>query len=116
MLLGSAAIPCALVSLGLSLVGFRIVGQAPTLATILVLKLAAMPLIAWFVTRDVLDLPPLVAGVIILFAATPTGANAYLFARQHGRAVNSASASVALGTALSLVTASCVLLLLRQVN
>lgn len=113
VLLGGAAIPCALVSLGLSLVGFRIAGQLPTLTTIIVLKLIAMPVIAWFLTREVLNLPPIAAGVIILFAATPTGANAYLFARQHGRAVNSASAAVALGTALSLVTAGGVLVLLR---
>ncbi len=113
LLLGRAAIPCALVSLGLSLIGFRIAGQVPTLGMILLLKLALMPVVAWFVTRDIIGLPPLVAGVIILFAATPTGANAYLFARQHGRAVNSASAAVALGTALSVITATVTLLVLR---
>lgn len=112
LLLGRAAIPCALVSLGLSLIGFRIAGQIPTLTTILILKLLAMPLIAWSVTTQVLELPPLVASVIIVFAATPTGANAYLFARQHGRAVNSASAAVALGTAISVFTATAVLLAL----
>lgn len=110
--LGQAAIPSALVALGLSLVGFQIKGQAPTLATILIFKLAAMPVLAWLMTTQVLALPAIVAGVIIIFAATPTGANAFLFAAQHGRAQNSASGAVALGTALSIVTASVVLTLL----
>ncbi|MEM7775447.1 MAG: AEC family transporter [Pseudomonadota bacterium] len=112
-MLGRAAVPCALVSLGLSLVGFQIAGQAPTLFSILVLKLAAMPAIAWVLADQVFALPVPVAGVIILFAAMPTGANAYLFAQQQGRAVNSASASVALGTGLSLFTASIVLIVLN---
>lgn len=108
-LLGQAAIPSALVSLGLSLVGFQIKGQAMTLTTILILKLICMPLVAWIIAFHVLALPPVAAGVVVIFAATPTGANAYLFANQYGRAMNSASGAVALGTALSLVTASVLL-------
>ena len=111
-LLGAAAPPCALVSLGLSLVGRRITSQLPTLSTILILKLALMPALAWLLAVKVLELPAIVAGVVVLFAAMPTGANAYLFARQHGRAVNSASAAVALGTAFALATASLALAVL----
>ena len=51
-------------------------------------------------------LPPVAAAVVVLFAAMPTGANAYLFAMRHGRAVNSASGAVALGTMLAIVTTS----------
>lgn len=116
VLLGGAAVPCALVSLGLSLIGLRIAGQVPTLATILILKLIAMPLIAWIVAVEILNLPAVVAGVIVIFAAMPTGANAYLFARQHGHAVNSASASVALGTAISIMTATATLIALESRN
>ncbi|WFU41976.1 hypothetical protein QA640_05625 [Bradyrhizobium sp. CB82] len=38
-----------------------------------------------------LDLPPLAAGVVVLFAAMPTGANAYIFAVQYQRLVNPVS-------------------------
>lgn len=107
--LGQAAIPCALVSLGLSLVGFKIKGQAMTLSSILVLKLVLMPVTAWMLAIHVFALPPVAAGVVIIFAATPTGANAYLFANQYGRAMNSASGAVALGTALSVITAAILL-------
>lgn len=107
--LGQAAIPSALVALGLSLVGFQIKGQAMTLTSILVLKLVVLPVAAWILAIHVFALPPVAAGVVIIFAATPTGANAFLFANQHGRAMNSASGAVALGTALSIVTASVLL-------
>ncbi|MGI9423039.1 MAG: AEC family transporter [Hyphomicrobiaceae bacterium] len=112
-MLGQAAIPCALVSLGLSLVGFEIKGQAPTLGMILILKMLAMPAIAWMLAREVFDLPALETSVVVLFAAMPTGANAYLFAVQHGRAMNSASGAVALGTAISAVSATLVVYALQ---
>lgn len=41
------------------------------------------------------------AGVIVLFAAMPTGANAYIFAVQYQRLVNPVSGAVALGTLLA---------------
>ena len=113
-LLGQAGIPCALVALGLSLVGFQIKGQVPTLSMILLLKIVAMPVIAWYLATRVFALPPVEAGVCILFAAMPTGANAYLFAALHGRAMNSASGAVALGTALSALTAAIVVFYLEK--
>ena len=51
-----------------------------------------------------LQLPPNVAGVVALFAAMPTGANAYIFAVQYQRLVNPVSGAVALGTMLAAVT------------
>ncbi|WP_235884710.1 AEC family transporter [Bradyrhizobium frederickii] len=67
------------------------------------LKLAVMPAAA-FVLAKLLDLPPLAAGVVVLFAAMPTGANAYIFAVQYQRLVNPVSGAVALGTLLAAVT------------
>ncbi len=46
-LLAMSGVPCALVALGATLIRFRIHGQLPTLATIVVLKLFVMPAIAW---------------------------------------------------------------------
>ena len=112
--LGQAAIPCALVSLGLSLTQFEIKGQLPTLTTVVLLKLFAMPVLAWASAIYVFAVPPVAAGVIIIFAAMPAGANAYLFATQHGRAMNSASGAVALGTALSIITSAALLALVIQ--
>ncbi len=113
-LIGQAAIPSALIALGLSLVGFRIAGQAPTLSAILVLKIMFMPAVAWLIAVHVFALPPVAAGVVTIFAAMPTGANAYLFASRNDLAQHSASGAVALGTLLSAFTAAFVIFLLGQ--
>ncbi len=104
-LLGQAGIPTALVALGTSLAGFAIKGQGPTLVTVILLKLLLMPVIAAALSMA-LGLAPAAAGVVILFAGMPSGANAYLFAAKVDRAVNSASGAVALSTLLSLATIS----------
>jgi len=49
-------------------------------------------------------LPPIAAGVVVLFEVMPTGANAYIFAVQYQRLVNPTSGAVALGTLLAAVT------------
>ena len=67
------------------------------------LKLLATPAAA-FVLAKLLGLPPVAAGVIVLFAAMLTGANAYIFAAQYQRLVNPVSGAVALGTLLAAVT------------
>lgn len=108
LLLAQSSVATALVGLGLSLVKFEVKGQVPTLTVILLLKLVLMPGIAWMLAIHVLELAPVAAAVVILFAAMPTGANAYVFAGRDGHAVNSASGAVALGTALAVVTASIV--------
>ena len=105
VMLAQASVPAALVALGLSLLKFEIKGQTPTLASILALKLVAMPLAAWLIATHLLALPPVTAGVVVIFAAMPTGANAFLFADKHQRAVYSASGAVALGTMMSVATA-----------
>ena len=52
----------------------------------------------------VLALPPISAAGIVLFAAMPTGANAYIFSAQYGRLTEAVSGTVALGTVLAAVT------------
>jgi malonate transporter len=103
-LLAQAAVPTSLIALGASLTSFRIQGQLPTLTAMCLLKIAVMPLVAWVLAFDVLHLPPLVGGVVVLFAAMPAGANVFIFATKYRRVVNSASGAVALGTLLSVIT------------
>lgn len=114
-LLGQAATPGSLVALGLSLAGFRMTGQLPTVAAIVLLKLIALPLVAWELSFNVFDLPPMWAGVVVLFCAMPTGAVAYLFATEHKRAIEQVSAAIAASVALSVVTISTWLYVLAPV-
>lgn len=112
-LLVQAGIPTALVALGLALVAFEIKGEMPTLLSIVALKLVLMPALAWTLAVKLLHLQPVAAGVVVTFAAVPTGANAFLFASRYNRAVNSSSGAVALGTMLAAVTVSVVLSVMR---
>jgi len=78
-------------------------GEELSILVMCALKLVVMPA-AEFVLARLLDLPPIAAGVVELFAAMPTRANAYIFAVQYQRLVNPVSGAVALGTLLAAVT------------
>lgn len=112
-LLAQAGVPAALVALGLSLVRFEIRGQVPTLAMIVVLKLLLMPIVAITLASLVFELDRLSLGVVAILAAVPTGVNAYIFANQTGGAINSASGAVALGTVISALTVSILLVFIK---
>lgn len=113
-LLNQASVPCALFAVGFTLAGFKIAGETRSLAVSCALKNFALPVIAWLVCTQVFGLPPLPAAVITLFAAMPTGTATFLFASQNGLAVETTSASVALSTAVAMVTLPIVLLWLGQ--
>ncbi|MCP1960375.1 putative permease [Bradyrhizobium japonicum] len=84
-----------------------------TVAVMGALKLLATPAVA-FVLAKLLNLPPLAAGVVALFAAMPTGANAYIFAAQYQRLVNPVSGAVALGTLRAAVTLPLVMMVVAR--
>ena len=102
-LLAQAGSPTALIALGINLFRFEVRGAKLGIVVMCALKLLAMPAVAWMLAH-LLQLPPLVAGVVVLLAAMPTGANAYIFAVQYQRLVNPVSGAVALGTMLAAVT------------
>ena len=103
-LIGSAAVPCALVGMGIALrrYGLDAGWKLPTLIS--VLKLVLHPLIVLVLATQVFDMPQAWAGVAVLFAACPSGINAYLFAERYGEGIAVASSAVALSTMLALVT------------
>jgi predicted permease len=102
-LLAQAGTPAALIALGINLFRFEVKGEMLSVVVMSALKLLAMPAAA-FLLAKLLNLPPVAAGVVVLFAAMPTGANAYIFAVQYRRLVNPVSGAVALGTLLAAVT------------
>ncbi|MBI5322065.1 AEC family transporter [Bradyrhizobium sp.] len=112
-LLAQAGSPTALIALGISLYRFEIRGAKLGIVVMCALKLLAMPALAWTFAH-LLHLPPLVTAVVVLFAAMPTGANAYIFAVQYQRLVNPVSGSVALGTMLAAVTLPLMVLLVTS--
>ena len=111
-LLGAAAPPVALFCLGGSLLGFNARAAWRETTAVLVLKLLVMPLLVWGACR-LLAVPAEQAAVAVMVAALPTGANAFLLAQRYRVAAEQSGAAVLLGTLLSVVTLSGLLVWLR---
>lgn len=102
-MLSASATPCALISLGLSLKHYGIRGDVRPAALISGLKLMGHPLAVLLLTM-IFPMPPVWAGVAVLFAAMPSGINGYLLAQRYGVAVGTATSAVSLSTGLAVVT------------
>ena len=111
-MLADASIPTALFALGVSLSGYSLKGAWSGMFALIGLKMLLMPLLVFIMVRYVVAMPPIWAQVAILFAAMPTGANAFLFAQRNEESVAAVSGAVALGTVLAAVTVSLLLYLM----
>ncbi|BCB90187.1 AEC family transporter [Phytohabitans suffuscus] len=106
-LVASAAVPMALLALGMSLPGSR-----PFAAgrdgwdryTAVALKVVGQPLLAYLIGRHALGLhgPPLLAAVVT--AALPTAQNVFVFASRYDRAVGLARDAIVLSTVAAAAT------------
>ena len=76
------------------------------------LKMVLMPVLVFLMVRYLVALPPLWAQVAVLFAAMPTGANAFLFSQRNEEAVAAVSGAITLGTGLAAISASILLYLM----
>lgn len=111
-MLADASVPTALFALGVSLAGYSLRGSWSGMFTLIGLKMVLMPVLVFLMVRHVVSIPPLWAQVAVLFAAMPTGANAFLFSQRNNEAVAAVSGAIALGTALAAVSASVLLYLM----
>lgn len=114
-MLSDAGVPTALVALGVSLAAYSLRGSWGGMFVLIGLKMIAMPLFVFLIARHAVTLPPLWIKIAVLFAAMPTGANAFLFAQKNDEAVPAVTGAVALGTGFAAVTAS-ILLWLMDAN
>ncbi|MFI6603348.1 AEC family transporter [Nonomuraea sp. NPDC050536] len=103
-LLGAAAVPTALVALGLSLNvrGPAMAGRTEVFA-LSALKLAGQPLVA-YALGALIALPAADLRSLVVCAALPTAQNVYIFAREYGQAEAVTRWTVLAGTALSMAT------------
>ncbi|MGR7996977.1 MULTISPECIES: AEC family transporter [unclassified Xanthobacter] len=102
-MLSASATPCALIALGLSLKHYGIRGDVRPAALISFLKLLGHPFAVLLLTL-IFPMPPVWAGVAVLFAAMPSGINGYLLAQRYGVAVGTATSAVSLSTGLAVIT------------
>lgn len=108
-LIGQAAGPCALFSMGASLRAYRIGGAMSRAAVMMALKLVLMPLLVWLLATQVFAVEPLWVAVAVITAAMPCGVNSYLFAERYKVGQAESAAAIVVSTALSVVTMSLIL-------
>ncbi|MDX3805939.1 AEC family transporter [Bosea thiooxidans] len=101
-LLAGAAVPCALISLGIAMRRYGLESGLVLPAILSGLKLGLHPLLVYWLATRVFEMPVHWSGVAVLFAACPCGINAYLFAERYRQGVADASSAITLSTLLSL--------------
>ncbi len=109
-LLGAAASPCALVTIGLFLAE-RTIGAVSrgAVARVVALKLLLQPGLTAVLALFVFHLEPLWAKAAILIAALPVGTGPFMLARLYEREAGVASRATLVSTVLSLLTVSLLL-------
>jgi malonate transporter len=106
-LIGAAAIPVILIAFGMSLHGRRPLAPGPERKDVVlasILKLAAMPLVAWVLAHFVWGLSGHTLFAVVVLAALPTAQNIFTFAQRYGRGVIIARDTILVTTALSIVS------------
>jgi malonate transporter and related proteins len=111
-MLADAGVPTALFALGVSLSAYSLKGSWAGMFSLIGLKMFLMPLLVFVLARFAVTLPPLWIKVAVLFAAMPTGANAFLFSQKNDEAVPAVSGAITLGTGLAAINASVLLWLM----
>ncbi|SEB00599.1 AEC family transporter [Paraburkholderia sartisoli] len=114
-LLGGAASPCALVSLGLFLAEKRPAGERSHDALMLTaVKLVLQPAVTWWLAARVFTLPVTLVQMAVMLAALPTGTGPYMLAEFYRREAHITSRTILLSTLGSLVTLSLLLVYFRH--
>ena len=103
-MLAAAAAPGALVAMGVSLHRYGLSAGIALPTTIAALKLLAHPLLVFLLATLVFPVPREWVPVAVMFAACPSGINAYILAQSYKTGVALASSAVALSTALAVAT------------
>jgi predicted permease len=109
-LLGGAASPCALVTIGLFLAQTRpagdVRGGGREVLAIVALKMVLQPLITGLLVFAVFDLPRLWSSAALLLSALPVGTGPFMLAKLYDRKAAVTARAILLSTVLSLLTIS----------
>lgn len=103
-MLGDTTAPCALVAMGMSMVSISFGGAKLMILMVSVLKLLVHPALAYVLAVYVFKLPPVYAASAVMFAACPSGIQAYLVAERFKSGAVIASGAIALSTLAAAIT------------
>jgi len=113
-LLGAAASPCALITIGLFLAQGASAYHHGPVWRIVALKLFVHPLITFVLVTWVFEMPPLWANTAILLSALPIGTGPFMLAKLYDRSPGIASRAILISTILSVATISILVAWLDQ--
>lgn len=102
--LATAAAPVALVAMGMTAARYGLRGYLGPTLVVTVLKMLVHPLLTWVLAYHVFAMPPVFSAVAVVFAALPTGINAYLMAARSRAGEALTSNAVSMTTLVSVVT------------
>lgn len=111
-LLGGAASPCALITIGLFLAQSQPSSQHGPIWRIVGLKLFLHPLLTAILVYWVFDMPRLWADTAVLLSALPVGTGPFMLATLYQRDATISSGAILFSTIVSLVTVSVLVTLL----
>lgn len=112
--IANAALPVALVAIGMAMTRYQIREGIGESLTISFLSLIVHPLIAFTLSHWVFDLPLTMVYAATTLAAMPPGMNIYVFAAMYNRAVSTAASAFLIATMLSVLSVSSWLYLLSH--
>jgi predicted permease len=105
-LLGGAASPCALVTIGLFLAQSQAARETSLIARLVTLKLLVHPAITFILAFWVFTMPPLWAQSALILSALPIGTGPFMLAKLYNREAAITSRAILVSTVLSVVTVS----------
>ena len=111
-LLGAAASPCALITIGLFLAQGKPTEHHGAVWRIVSLKLILHPLITFVLVYWVFNMPPMWASIAVLLAALPVGTGPFMLAKLYEREPAVTSRAILISTVLSVATVSALLALM----
>ena len=111
-LLGAAAVPCALFSIGVFIAGKSLREALGELSLLSFIKLVVHPAVTWLLAYWVFKLEPSWLGPTVLAAAMPPATACFVIAQRYDVYVAETSALMVIATGLSIVTLSALLALL----
>jgi hypothetical protein len=105
-LLGAAASPCALVTIGLFLAQSEASRENMIVGRLVLLKLFVQPVITAIFAINVFTMPSVWAKTAILLSALPTGTGPFMLAKLYDREAAVTSRAILVSTVISVVTIS----------
>ncbi len=108
-LLGAAASPCALVTIGLFLAQSETAQETGIIARLVALKLLIQPAITGLLAFRVFAMPELWADTALVLSALPIGTGPFMLAKLYNREAALTSRAILISTVLSLLSVSALL-------